>query len=68
MYSSNLKSKEMSKARSNSWLSSQYINGIYIPSGLLLVGIAIVKANWIPYAVAVALLLGSWKIYRNRIS
>ena len=58
----------MSTARSNSWLSSQYVNGIYIPSGLLLVGIAIVRAAWIPYAAAVVLVLSSWKIYRNRKS
>lgn len=53
---------------SNSWLSSQYVNGIYIPSGLLLLGIAIVRAAWIPYAAAVVPVLGSWKIYRNRNS
>lgn len=47
-------------------LSSQYINGIYIPSTLLLVGVAIVKSAWLPYAAAVAVLLGSWKIYNNR--
>lgn len=51
-----------------SLLSSQYINGIYIPSGLLLVGIAIVKKEWLPYAVVVAIILGSWKIYSNRQS
>jgi cytochrome-b5 reductase len=58
----------MSKTHSNSWLSSQYVNGIYIPSGLLLVGIAIVKADWTPYAALIALILGSWKIYQNRNS
>lgn len=58
--------KEM--AISHSFLSSQYINGIYIPSGLLLVGIAIVKKEWLPYAVVVAIILGSWKIYSNRQS
>lgn len=58
----------MSTAKSSSWFSSQYINGIYIPSGLLLLGIAIVRAAWIPYAAALVLVLGSWKIYRNRNS
>lgn len=61
-----VKRKKMPTASSNSWLSSQYVNGIYIPSGLLLLGIAIVKVEWLPYAAAVAVLLGSWKIYRNR--
>lgn len=55
-------------AITHSFLSSQYINGIYIPSGLLLVGIAIVKKEWLPYAVVVAIILGSWKIYSNRQS
>lgn len=52
----------------HSFLSPQYINGIYIPSGLLLVGIAIVKKEWLPYAITVAIVLGSWKIYSNRQS
>lgn len=56
----------MSTARSNSWLASQNVNGVYIPSALLLVGIAILKADWTPYAAALALLLGSWKVYTNR--
>ena len=49
-----------------SFLSPQYINGVYIPSGLLLVGCAIVKVEWLPYAVVLALALGTWKIYVNR--
>jgi hypothetical protein len=64
--SPSVKGRKMSKTHSNSWLSSQYVNGIYIPSGLLLVGIAIVKVDWTPYAALVALILGSWKIYQNR--
>ena len=50
------------------FLSSQYVNGIYIPSGLLLVGIAIIKTEWLPYAAVLALALGSWKMYINRPS
>lgn len=57
----------MSSSRtSHSFASSQYINGVYIPSALLLVGIAIVKIDWLPHAALVALLLGSWKVYNNR--
>ena len=51
---------------SKAFLSSQYINGIYIPSALLLGGIAIVKKEWLPYAVAVAVVLSSWKVFNNR--
>ena len=46
--------------------SKQYVNGIYIPSGLLLVGCAICKADWLPYAAALALLLSSWRFYDLR--
>lgn len=54
------------KVRPTSYLSPQYINGIYIPTGLLLVGVAIVKIEWIPYAAVVALVLGAWKVFNNR--
>lgn len=47
-------------------LSSEYINGVYIPSALLMLGVAIVKMEWLPYSLVVAVLLGSWKIYNNR--
>ena len=45
--------------------SPQYINGVYIPSGLLLVGVTICKIEWLPYAAIVALLLGGYKVYEN---
>lgn len=50
----------------SSVLSSQYVNGIYIPSTLLIVGVAIVKRDWLPYAVALATGLGSWKVFSSR--
>ncbi|KAF2279819.1 NADH-cytochrome b5 reductase 1 [Westerdykella ornata] len=43
----------------------QYVHGVYIPSALLVVGVAIIKREWIPYAVALAAVLGSYKIYSN---
>ncbi|KAI9815471.1 MAG: NADH-cytochrome b5 reductase [Pycnora praestabilis] len=49
-----------------SFFSSQYINGIYIPSALLVIGCAIVKKEWTPYAVVLAALLGGWKVYNNQ--
>ncbi|KAI9861728.1 MAG: NADH-cytochrome b5 reductase [Trichoglossum hirsutum] len=48
-------------------LSSQYANGIYIPAGLLVMGIWIVKKEWIPYAITAAVVLGTWKAYNNRV-
>ncbi|KAK6865568.1 NADH-cytochrome b5 reductase 1 [Apiospora arundinis] len=41
--------------------SSRNINGIYIPAGLLVFGTFIVKREWVPYAVLLALALGAWK-------
>lgn len=46
--------------------SRQYIDGIYIPAGLLVVGTFIVKREWLPYAVALALALGAFKFVRTR--
>ncbi|KAF2113942.1 NADH-cytochrome b5 reductase 1 [Lophiotrema nucula] len=46
-------------------LAPQYVHGVYIPSALLIVGIAIIKKEWLPYAVAVAAVLGGWKVYSS---
>lgn len=43
--------------------SSKMINGIYIPAGLLVFGTIIVKKEWAPWAVLVAVLLGSLKAW-----
>lgn len=45
--------------------SSEFVNGIYIPSGLLIVGVAIVKSEWLPYAVVLAAALGGWKVVNS---
>lgn len=44
-------------------MSKQYINGVYIPSILLIVGVAIIKKEWVPYAVLLASLAGGYKIF-----
>jgi cytochrome-b5 reductase len=44
----------------------QYIHGVYIPAGLIVFGVFILKQEWLPYAVVVAAILGAWKIYNNR--
>lgn len=49
-------------------LATQYVQGVYIPSGLLILGTFIIKKEWLPYAVALAALLGSWKVWMNRKS
>ena len=51
----------------NQYLSKKYIDGVYIPSGLLIVGCLIVKREWVPYAVVLALVLGGYKAWSNRM-
>ena len=48
------------------FFAKPYVNFIYIPSGLLLVGCAITKIEWLPYAAALAVALGSWQYYDMR--
>jgi hypothetical protein len=43
-------------------LSKTYVDRVYIPSGLLVVGCLIVKREWVPYAVVVAALLSGYKL------
>jgi hypothetical protein len=50
-------------AVSNPYLSKTYVDGVYIPSGLVILGCLIVKREWLPFAVALALALGGYKVY-----
>jgi len=47
-------------------MDRKYIDGIYIPVGLLIFGTMIVKPDWIAYASAVAVALGGIKFWRMR--
>jgi hypothetical protein len=46
-----------------SWLSPQYVHGVYIPTALLLIGVTITKRDLLPYAVVFAAIIGGWKVY-----
>lgn len=48
--------------------SRKYFDAVYIPVGLIIVGTLIVKRDWAPYGVAVALAMGGWKFYSLRES
>ncbi|KAK2740942.1 NADH-cytochrome b5 reductase [Myotisia sp. PD_48] len=50
----------------SSLTSSSNINGIYIPVVLLVVGTAIVRMEWVIYATALAVILGTWKFLSDR--
>ncbi|KAI9741049.1 MAG: NADH-cytochrome b5 reductase [Cirrosporium novae-zelandiae] len=49
-----------------SLMARKYIDGVYIPTLLLIVGTAIVKREWVPYAVAVAAIAGGYKIFAGQ--
>ncbi|EAQ91415.1 hypothetical protein CHGG_03350 [Chaetomium globosum CBS 148.51] len=50
---------------SDSLLARKYVDGIYIPLGLLVVGTAIVKREWTAYALLLGIVLGGIKFYNN---
>ncbi|KAI9887130.1 MAG: NADH-cytochrome b5 reductase [Watsoniomyces obsoletus] len=53
-------------SKGNPYLNSSHLHGIYIPYALLVVGTAIVRWEWVPYAVVLGAILGAWKLYSNR--
>lgn len=54
------------KQDSSSYYTSRaMIDGIYIPSGLLVFGTLIVKREWAPYAVLLALALAGYKLWSS---
>ncbi|KAL2261764.1 hypothetical protein VTK26DRAFT_3405 [Humicola hyalothermophila] len=48
----------------DSILSRKYLDGIFIPVGLLVFGTTIVKREWVPYAALLGLALGVIKYFR----
>ncbi len=50
----------------DSLLARKYIDGIYIPLGLLVFGTAIVKREWTAYALLLGITLGSIKYFNSR--
>lgn len=44
-------------------LSLSNVTGVYLPSLILIFGVAIVKQEWVPYAAAAAAIAGGLKIY-----
>jgi cytochrome-b5 reductase len=47
--------------------SRKYIDGIYIPAGLIVFGTFMLKREWVPYAVVIALSLGALKFFNLRV-
>lgn len=54
------------RRKSTGPLSPQYINGVYIPSAVLLLGVGIFNWHYLPAVAAVTVALGAWQVYINR--
>lgn len=50
------------------WFARQYVDYVYMPGLLLVVGTAIVKREWLPYSAAVAVAFGSYNFWAMRTS
>ncbi|KAL2064328.1 hypothetical protein VTL71DRAFT_4822 [Oculimacula yallundae] len=48
------------------FFSKSNVNGIIIPSSLLVVGTLIVKQEWLPWACLLAAVLSGWKLFNTR--
>lgn len=46
-----------------SWLARHYVDYVYVPGALLVVGTFIVKRDWISYALLLALTLGAYNVW-----
>ena len=51
---------------SESLLSRHYIDYVYVPGFLLILGTTIVKREWVPYAAGLALVLGAYNFWNFR--
>ncbi|TQV94577.1 hypothetical protein V2A60_005607 [Cordyceps javanica] len=51
----------------DSLFARQYIDYVYVPGFLLIIGTAIVKASWVIYAIPVALLFGAYNFWNFQI-
>lgn len=49
----------------DSLLARKYVDGIYIPLGLLVFGTAIVKREWTVYALVLGVVLGAVKFVNS---
>lgn len=56
----------MAVIKDNSALINTALHGVYIPAALLIVGVGIVKFEWLPHAIALAFVLAASKFWRGR--
>ncbi|KAK2064257.1 oxidoreductase FAD-binding domain-containing protein [Colletotrichum caudatum] len=51
----------------DSLASRKYFDNVYIPAGLIIVGCAITKSEWVPYAVLLSIALAAYKFNSMQI-
>lgn len=58
----------MAPKADESLLSRHLIDYVYVPAALLIVGTLIVKKEWTPYSVLIAVAFGTYNFYNFRTS
>ncbi|KAH7329194.1 nitrate reductase [Stachybotrys elegans] len=58
----------MASALDDSWLARHYVDYVYIPATLLVFGTLVVKRDWVPYSILLAVTLGAYNFYQFRES
>lgn len=56
----------MASNTKDSLLSRHYIDYVYMPAVLLIIGTLIVKKEWLPYSAALSLVLGAYNFWNFR--
>ena len=56
----------MSVKNDNTFMSRHLIDYVYVPAALLVVGTLIVKRDWTPYSVALAVAFGTYNFFQFR--
>jgi cytochrome-b5 reductase len=54
-------------SQGESWLERHYIDYVYVPAALLVIGTLIVKKEWVPYSALIAITLGAYNFYNFQI-
>jgi cytochrome-b5 reductase len=57
----------MSVKNDNPLLARHLIDYVYVPAALLVVGTLVVKREWTPYSVALALAFGTWNFFQFQV-
>ncbi|ODA82812.1 hypothetical protein RJ55_01321 [Drechmeria coniospora] len=57
----------MASTSQDSWIARHYVDYVYVPASLLVVGTLIVKREWVAYSVILALVMGAYNFWNFQI-